>query len=114
MSGLLDDVMGFAKQESGLVDPYLPEALCRIDQIRALRKNRSFVAAVFGKRPTVEVPTCTQTPLNTKGGVGVVGAIRPLRGAAYVYQHPTVVALGIAAVVSIPYLLGYVHGRRSR
>lgn len=110
----MDSLVDIAKGAAGSVDPYLPEALCRVDQIRALRKNRGFVAAVFGKPPTVEVPRCQVTPPGLTGGVGVGGAIRPLRGAAYVYEHPTVVAIGIVAVIAVPYLLGYIHGRTTR
>jgi hypothetical protein len=115
MSGVADDVMSLAKQVSGSVDPYLPEVLCRVDQIRALQTDRTFVQGVFGKKATVPVPACPRPAVDVRKGVGVVLAVRPLRGAAYLYSHPTVVAIGLAAVVAIPYLLGYSHGKgRSR
>ena len=108
-SGLLDNL----KKMSGAVDPYLPEALCRVDQIRALRKNRGFLSSMLGKKATVSVPECYPMPPGANG-IGVEQALRPLRGAVYIYEHPTLVALGVLSVFAVPFFVGYAYGRSRR
>jgi hypothetical protein len=106
----LGDTWDTVKSMSGAVDPYLPEALCRIDQIRALRQGRSPLQALFGKAPTVPVPTCA-TIQDGLPGIGVEKAIKPLRAAAYLYRNPAVVWLGLTVALSIPFALGIMVGR---
>lgn len=113
MDGAGDGLLDNLKKMSGAIDPYLPEALCRVDQIRALRKNRGFISSVFGKKATVEVPQCYEMPPD-QNGIGVEGSLRPLRSAVYVYKHPTLVALGILSVFTVPFLVGYAYGRKRR
>lgn len=98
---------------AGATDPYLPEILCRISQLQALSKNRTPLQALFGKKPTVPVPTCPSTPAG-KGGIGLERAVKPLRVAVYVNQHPIAAWLGIAAILGVPMLAGYMIGKRSR
>jgi hypothetical protein len=109
----LGDVWDTVKSMSGAVDPYLPEALCRVDQIRALRKDRTVLQSLLGKKPTVPVPVCARTPPNMKG-MGVEKAIKPLRAAVYAYQHPVHVWLGLTAILMVPFFAGYAVGRSSK
>lgn len=109
----LGDTWDTVKSMSASVDPYLPEALCRIDQIRALRQGRTPLQALFGKKPTVPIPACITTPAG-RGGIGVEKAIKPLRAGAYVYRHPTIVWAGLTAILGVPMLVGYMLGRRSK
>lgn len=105
-----DDALSVVKGMSGSVDPYLPEVLCRVDQIRALRKDRSAIQALFGKAPTVPVPDCATTAPGLPG-VGVEQAVAPLRAYVYMNKNPAVVWLGLTAALMIPFLLGYSVGR---
>jgi hypothetical protein len=112
MGGIADDAVATLKRASGLVDPYFPEAICHVDQIIALRKNRKFTQAMLGKKPTVAVPTCYETAPGIPGGIGVEQALRPLRAAVYVHEHATLVALSAVAMVAIPFFLGVAVGKR--
>jgi hypothetical protein len=95
----------------GATDPYLPEVICRVAQLQALGKDRSPLQAMFGKKPTVTVPACAVTPAG-KGGIGLERAVRPLRALVYVNRHPTTAWLGLAALLGVPMLVGYMIGRR--
>ena len=108
----LGDTWDTVKSISGAVDPYLPEALCRIDQIRALRNERTPLQVLFGKRPTVAIPACARVRDDLPGGIGVERAIKPLRAAVYVYENPASVWLGAAAVFMVPFLIGYAVGKK--
>jgi hypothetical protein len=110
---MLGDALDAVKKMSGAVDPYLPEALCRVDQIRALRKNRKFAYAIFGKAPTVPVPDCYEYPPGANG-IGIEQSLRPLRAGVYVYRHPTLVALGIVSMFAVPFFIGYAMGKGSK
>lgn len=112
LGGFAGDTLAAVKAAASAVDPYFPEALCRVDQIRALRKNRKFLHAVFGKGPTVPVPSCALTPDNLPGGIGVEQAMRPMRSAVYIYEHPTLVALAAVAFFAIPFFAGVAVGKR--
>jgi hypothetical protein len=105
--GLVGTVLG------GAVDPYLPEAICRVSQLQALSKGRTPLQALFGKKPTVAVPTCANTPPGQKG-MGLEKAIKPLRALVYVNQHPTVMWAGLTALLVVPMLVGYMIGRKTR
>jgi hypothetical protein len=109
----LGDTWDTVKSMSASVDPYLPEVFCRIDQLKALHQNRTPLEALFGKAPTVAVPKCINVPPG-QNGIGVEKALKPLRAASYLYQNPSVVWAGLTAVMVVPFLAGYVVGRRSR
>jgi hypothetical protein len=111
--GSLGDAWDTVKSMSSAVDPYLPEAFCRVDQIRALRKDRTALQVLFGKNPTVPVPTCSTTPPG-RAGIGIEKAMKPLRAGAYVYQHPKTVWLGLTVFLAVPMLVGFVIGRKTR
>jgi hypothetical protein len=95
----------------GAVDPYLPEAFCRVSQLQALSAGRTPLQALFGKKPTVAVPSCAQTPPGQKG-MGLERAIKPLRAIVYLNKHPATVWLGLTALLAVPLLAGYMIGRR--
>lgn len=97
----------------GATDPYLPEAICRVGQLQALGKGRTPLQALFGKKPTVPVPTCVVMPPG-KPGIGVESALKPLRALVYVNRHPSTVWLGVAVLFGVPLAVGYMIGRRSR
>ena len=106
MGDAWDDV----KSLSSAIDPYLPEVLCRIDQLRALRSGRSVLDVMMFQPPTGPVPACVTTPPGITGGIGVVRAINPLRAGVWAYMNPGGVWLGIAVVLGVPFLIGYSMG----
>ncbi len=79
-------------------DPYLPETVCRVSQIRALNN---------GQRPGA----CAETPMNKTGGVGLRRFVKPLRAYVYAEQHPWVYAAAVVGVVGVPMLIGYALGK---
>jgi hypothetical protein len=109
----LGDTWDTVKSMSSAVDPYLPEAFCRIDQMRALKTDRTPLQAMFGKKPTVPVPTCSTTPPGKKG-IGVERAMKPLRAGVFVYRSPIVVWLGLTAVLMVPFIAGYAVGKKRK
>ncbi|MEO6382480.1 MAG: hypothetical protein ABIO35_10900 [Nitrobacter sp.] len=107
------DTLSSVKAMTGSVDPYLPEILCRIDKIRALRKKRTMLQAILGEPPTVPVPTCVSMPPGLPG-VGIEFAVTPLRITSWVVENPLLAIVGLATAVAVPYALGYSVGRRSK
>jgi len=97
----------------GAADPDLPEAMCRVAQLQALGKGRTPLQALFGKKPTVPVPTCVKAPPG-QGGIGLERAVKPLRALVYVNQHPIAAWAGLTALFGVPVLLGYMIGKASR
>jgi hypothetical protein len=97
----------------GATDPYFPEVICRFSQLQALSKGRTPLQALMGKKPTVAVPACAKTPPG-KGGIGLERAVKPLRAAVFVNQHPIAVWAGLTAILGVPMLVGYMIGKRSR
>lgn len=110
MGDAWDDV----KSASSLIDPYLPEVLCRIDQLRALRSGRSVLQVMMFQPPTVPVPACVTTPPGIVGGIGVVRAINPLRAGVWAYTNPGGVWLVLALAVGVPFLVGYSMGTNAK
>jgi hypothetical protein len=82
-----------------LTDPYLPETICRVKQLYNVRTGKAVVA-------------CAKTPTGKTGGIGMSKAIPPLRGVVYAEQHPWVYPVGAAVAVGVPFLLGYLFGKR--
>lgn len=79
-------------------DPYLPETVCRVGQLRNLRA---------GQKPAA----CVRTADNLGGGVGLRKLIKPLRGYVYAEQHPWTYVAGAAAVIGLPMWIGYMLGK---
>jgi hypothetical protein len=82
-------------------DPYLPETVCRVGQLRDIHA---------GKKP----PVCVRTADKLPGGVGLRKLIKPLRGYIYAEQHKWVYAAGAAAIIGVPLLIGYALGKGKR
>lgn len=82
-------------------DPYLPEIVCHIQQLKAIDHGEA-------------VPVCAETPDGVVGGVGLRNAIWPLRGYVYAQQNKWVYPIVVAAIIGLPMWLGYELGRGSR
>lgn len=82
-------------------DPYLPETVCRVGQLKAINA---------GQRPGA----CATTAPNLGGGVGLRKTIRPLRTYVYAEQHKWTYGVAAAIVLGLPFLLGYAAGKGSR
>lgn len=95
IAGLINTV-GIATDVAS--DPYLPETVCRVAQIRSINRN---------ERPGA----CAETPMNKAGGVGLRRFIKPLRAYVYAEQRPWVYVAAVAGVVGVPLLIGYALGR---
>jgi len=79
-------------------DPYLPEVICRIQQLKNIDRGET-------------VATCIDTPEGVAGGVGLRNAMTPLRAYVYAQQNKWVYPLAVAAMIGIPMWLGYELGR---
>ena len=75
-------------------DPYLPETVCRVGQVREVNA---------GRKPGA----CVKTADGLRGGVGLRKLIKPLRGYSYAEQHPWAYAAAVAGVIGVPMLIGY-------
>lgn len=80
-------------------DPAWPEVSCRVSQLRAIE----------AKKP---VPVCAKMNVGA-GGIGLRKALPPLRAYVYAEQHPLVKPATVAAILGIPFLLGFLAGTRS-
>jgi hypothetical protein len=80
-------------------DPYLPETACQIDR-------------VYQSRHGIAVRTCNPTAATSaSSGVGLNRAIPVLKFVAYAEQNKWVYPTAIAAILGIPFLLGFQIGR---
>lgn len=79
-------------------DPYLPEMICRVGQIRDLNAGRN-------------AAPCANTAPNLAGGVGLRQFMPGVRAYVYSQQHKWAIPVAVAAVVGIPFLIGYAFGR---
>lgn len=79
-------------------DPYLPEVICRIQQLKNIERGET-------------VTVCTEAPEGIAGGVGLRNAMVPLRAYVYAQQNTWVYPLAIAAILGIPMWLGYELGK---
>lgn len=82
-------------------DPYLPEIVCRVKQLKAIDHFEP-------------VPACTNTPdglVTLTSGVGLRNAVPALRAYVYAQQNKWVYLVGAAAIVGLPMLLGYELGK---
>lgn len=82
-----------------LSDPYLSEAACYVSQL----------SAIENKTP---MPVCQRLPPGRTGGIGLRKVLPAMRGYVFAEQHPLVKPLAVAAVLGVPFLLGYLAGRR--
>jgi hypothetical protein len=105
---LMDQIAGYINKAASvggtvkdiLDDPYLPEIACYVEQLHAINNN-------------LPLPVCQQLPPGLPGqGVGLQ-KIRPfVRGYVYAEQHPWMKPVALAALFGVPFLVGYLVGRR--
>lgn len=95
MSGV-SDTIGTAVNVAN--DPYLPEVVCRINQLTAVERNEP-------------VGACVSTPAGIAGGVGLRTIMPGLRAYVFAQQHKWVYPLLVATLIGLPYYLGYEHGK---
>lgn len=79
-------------------DPYIPEIVCRVQQLKQIGSNQP-------------VQVCTDTPDTVVGGVGIRSAMPALRAYVFAQQNPWVYPVAIAAILGIPLWIGYELGR---
>lgn len=82
-------------------DPYLPEVMCRIQQLKNIDHNEP-------------VAVCGVTPDGVNGGVGLHNAMGPLRAYVYAQQNTWVYPLAVAVIIGVPLFIGYEFGRGSK
>ena len=83
-------------------DPYLPETACQIDR-------------VYEARHGYPIKTCNKMPPDgSSSGLGLNRAIPVLRAVAYAEQHKWIYPLAVAAILGIPFMLGYRTAERKR
>jgi hypothetical protein len=100
----LEDYLKKALSVSGtatavLNDPYLSEAACYVSQL----------SAIENKTP---MPVCPRLPPGKTGGIGLHKFLPAMRAYVFAEQHPVVKPLAVAAVLGVPFLVGYLAGRR--
>ena len=81
-----------------LQNPYVPEVLCRVKQLDAYHRGAPVVS-------------CQSTP-PVPDALGLGKFMLPIRGYVYAEQHPWAYAVGTAVVLGVPFLLGYLAGRK--
>jgi hypothetical protein len=82
-----------------VTDPYLPEVLCRVNQLAQIEQR-------------VPITACAKTPPGRTGGIGLRKVVAPLRAYVYAEQRPWIQPVAIAAAVGVPFVLGYLLGRK--
>lgn len=81
-------------------DPYFSEALCRIDQLKAIEHG-------------TPMPGCAVTPPNLSGGVGLRKAMPAVRVYVQAERYrPWSYLVGAGVVIGVPMLIGYALGRK--
>jgi len=99
LGGVLDTI-GIAADVAS--DPYFPELVCRVQQLKAID---------HGQAPNA----CAYTVDDGSGnGVGLRRGMPGLRAYVYAQQNPWVYPLVIAGVIGLPMLIGYHLGRGSK
>lgn len=82
-------------------DPYLPETVCHLGQLRDLNA---------GRKPAA----CIKQRDGLPGGVGLRKVIKLQRAYIYAEQHKWAYVAAGAAVIGVPMLLGYMLGKGGR
>lgn len=101
--GSVDDVINAVVGAAGgaldiASDPYLPEVVCRLAQLKAIESGTTAAA-------------CTDTADNLPGGVGLRNAVAPLRAYVYAQQNKWVYPVALAAIIGLPMWIGYELGK---
>jgi hypothetical protein len=83
-------------------DPYLPEVVCRIGQLKSIDRHEP-------------VGLCVNTAEGVvTGGVGIRNVIPVLRAYVYAQQNPWIYPVAAAAIVVVPLWIGYLLGKGPR
>lgn len=93
---------GLKAGQAILDDPYFGEGVCHILRLQSIEQ---------GKQPGPACPRTVITTANARKGVGLRHVAAPLRAAVYTREHPWVFAASVAALVGVPFVLGYVLGK---
>ena len=99
LQGLGDLASVLSTASDVAADPYLPELICRIQQLKNINNGQA-------------VAICAETPEGIPGGVGIGNLMMPLRGYVYAQQNKWVYPVAILAILGIPFLLGYRMGEK--
>lgn len=100
ISNALQTVTGAIGTAASVVaDPYLSETVCHVQQLAEHEKTGRIVTA------------CAPTRDGLTGGVGLRKVVKPLRAYVYAEQNPWVYPAAAAAVIGVPFLLGYLMGK---
>lgn len=97
--GDLASILGAA--EGIADDPYLPEMVCMINQLKQINNN-------------LPVAVCTPTADGLPGGVGIGSIIAPMRAFVYAQQNKWVYGVAALALIGLPMWLGYELGKESK
>lgn len=95
MGSILDDLSAALNVAS---DPYASEVVCRIQQLGQIKAGTA-------------VQNCNQTISGLPGGIGLDNVATGLRYYVFVEQNPWAWYVGGAAIVGLPFLLGYFLGK---
>lgn len=79
-------------------DPFSSELVCRVKQVVALG--------------TPQRVSCSSTPLRVRSPANLKKPVVAMRAYVYAEQRPWAYAATIATVVGVPFLLGYLTGRK--
>ena len=79
-------------------DPFLPELVCRINQLTAIQHGQ-------------EGGICANTPEGTTGGVGIGPLMPALRAYVFAQQNQWVYPVAAVVLLGIPFFFGYEYGR---
>lgn len=98
----MGDVYGTIATAINVVDdPFLPELVCRINQLTAIEHGQ-------------ESGICANTPEGTVGGVGIGPLMPAVRLYVFAQQNKWVYGAAAVALLGIPFLLGYEYGKGDR
>lgn len=101
MGDLSSIVSGISAAVDVAGDPYLPEIICRVQQLHSIRSHQP-------------IQVCQDTPLGIPGGVGLGRLVLPLRAFVFAEANPWVYPVGIAVLIGLPVLIGYELGKGSK
>lgn len=82
-------------------DPALPEVSCMVGQLWSIENGK----------PVVPCPSMVRS--TRRGGIGLREAVPAMRAWVFAKQNPWVKPVAAAAVLGVPFLLGFLFGRKS-
>lgn len=90
--GDIFDTIGTALQGAGAIasDPALGEVLLLVNQLKQINASKP----------------------SSGGGVGMADLVTPLRAFVFYEENPWVGPVAIAAILGLPFLLGYTFGKK--